>query len=264
MQVLKKESQLRGGYIAASRKRFEGTAAPHIHEFFEIEYIEGGQGRCIVDGRAYEMEAGTLFLLTPANTHAVKESAADIVNVMFRCDYADPAFSAPLLCPPSPLFLIPTQDRPLVQALLGELVKIHKTDTDFARALLGCLLRKLSSYSTVRAEDNLPYINRSLLYITENFRKGVTLDSVAAHLALCPTYLSELFTKTLGISFKAYLDRIRFSCAQNLLAFTDLPVCEIPTMVGFGDYANFSRRFKQIFGMTPGDYRKRENGMGKQ
>lgn len=258
MQVLNKESLLRGGYIAATRKHFEGTAAPHIHEFFEIEYIEGGQGQCIVDGRTYDMESGTLFLLTPANTHAVKTPSADIINVMFRCDYADPAFSTPLLCSPSPLFLIPAQDRPLVQALLDELVKIHKTDTDFARALLGCLLRKLSSYSNVRTEENLPYINRSLLYITENFRKGVTLDSVADHLALCPTYLSELFTKTLGISFKTYLDRIRFSCAQNLLAFTDLPICDIPAMVGFGDYANFSRRFKKSFGITPGEYRKRK------
>lgn len=263
MNVLKKESQLLGNFISASHKHFVGNASPHIHDFFEIEYVVGGTGRCIVDGRVYPMEEGMLFLLTPANTHTVQDADAHLINVMFRCDYADPAFSAPLLCTPSPLFALPEADRALASALLTELVNVHKDSPDFARALLGCLLRKMATYPSVPVEDRLPYISRSLLYITENFRNGVTLESTAAHLALCPTYLSELFTKELGMSFKNYLDRIRFSCAQNLLAFTDQPICEIPTMVGFGDYANFSRRFKQTFGMTPGDYRKQESGKGK-
>ena len=263
MDVLKKEAQISNGYIAASRKHCIGNTKPHIHDFFEIEYIISGTGRCIVDGREYPMPEGALIMMTPANTHTVFDADADMINLMFRCNYADPAFSTPLLCPPSPLLTVLPQDRPLVQALLTELVAVHNTSPDFARSLLGCLLHKLSANSAATVGDRLPYINRSLLYITENFRSGVTLESTAEHLALCPTYLSELFTRELGVSFKAYLDRIRFSCAQNLLAFSDLPICQIPFMVGFGDYANFSRRFRQLFGMTPGDYRKRENGTEK-
>ena len=56
--------------------------------------------------------------------------------------------------------------------------------------------------------------------------------------------------------FKEALDELRFSYAQKLLVFTELSVKEIQFRSGFYDYANFARRFRQKYGITPTQYRK--------
>ena len=265
MQLLTKEKQIANSVISASRKHFCGCANTHVHEFFEIEYVISGSGSCLIDGCTYDMEAGTLFLLTPANTHTVRDADAELINVMFRCDHALPSLALPTLYAPiSPRFSLAATDRPLVLALLSELVAMHSDNLEYAQTLLSCLLQKLSFYPQKDETAPLPYIQRAYLYMTEHFKNGITLESTAAHLGLSSTYLSELFAQQTGISFKTYLDRIRFSHARNLLAFTDMPICAIPAHCGFGDYANFSRRFKSLLGMTPGDYRQKHKIARKQ
>ncbi len=247
-----------GGVISASRKHFLGDASTHLHEFFEIEYVIDGSGRCIIDGKEYEMKKNTLFMLSPANTHEIQSSDADLINVMFICDRKESFFSRWLLNPNHSLCLeLDISNGSLVYSLLSELVNVHTDDVEYALLLLECVLRKLERIESQGEPAVLPHVQRAILYVTENFRKGITLSQAAAHLGLSAPYLSDLFVKYTGLNFKAYLDNVRFSHAKNLLTFTDLPVSEIYRSAGFSDYANFSRRFKSICGMTPTEYRKR-------
>ena len=92
MVIPKKQQQIGDGLLSASRKHFSGRAMAHIHEFFEIELVLSGSGTCVIDGNTYPMRQGSLFLLTPANTHAVQDADAELINVMFQCDYNGNAF----------------------------------------------------------------------------------------------------------------------------------------------------------------------------
>ena len=255
MIVIKENTAIDNGFITASQKRFVGNARTHVHEFFEIEYIIDGSGICKIDGIEYPMRAGTLFLLDPSNTHEIISADAELINVMFKCEYDNDIFILPSLR--SPMVELTERDSAFISALLNEMISVYEKDIGFARLLLKCVTQKLNSYPSAEAPTSLPYIQHTLLYITENFRYGITLESAAAHLGLCPTYLSELFAKQMGKTFKNYLDNVRFSYAKNLLSFTNLPICDVHRYAGFGDYANFSRRFKKLFGMTPTEYRKK-------
>ena len=106
-----------------------------------------------------------------------------------------------------------------------------------------------------KADDLPPYTRRAILFIMNNFRRGITLEEVARHLGLSTAYFSDLFQKQVGRSFKAYLDDLRFSYAENLLMLSDLPVGCVFAEAGFRDYANFARRFKARHGSTPKEYR---------
>ena len=258
MHILTRHSSIPNDFIAASRKRISGNSSPHVHEFFEIEYAISGSGICVIDGREYPISAGSLFLLSPVNTHEIRSADAEIYNVMFRCEDGEGFFAYPILfSAASSFFPLSEEDGELVSRLFGELVAVHGSDLPYARLLLGCILGKLSRLGETGERAPLPYIRRAYLYIAENFRGGVTLTDTAAHLGLTPTYFSALFARETGMSFKAYLDGVRFSYAKNLLAFTELPVSEIHRASGFSDYANFSRRFRLSFGMTPVEYRRR-------
>lgn len=257
LHILTQKKEIPNDFLTASEKHFIGNASPHIHEFFELEYIIDGEGVCEIDGVPHPIRAGHLFLINPANTHAIRDADATLINIMFRCDYGDNAFSLPLFAP-SPLFALSEKDAQLVLSMLRELVAVYSHDIRYARLLLACVLQKLSHGLDVPERTPLPYVQDALLFVTERFRDGITLESTAAHLGLSPTYLSDLFVKRTGINFKTYLDNIRFAHAKNLLAFTALPVTVISERAGFGDYANFSRRFRKRFGMTPMEYRTRQ------
>ena len=139
--------------------------------------------------------------------------------------------------------------------LLSELTEAHKTDLRYALLLLRCVLCKLAALAEGRQTALPTYVQRGILYILEHFQKGVTLEETARHLGLSGAYFSDIFAQQMGQSFKNYLDGIRFSYAKNLLAFTDVPIGEVFARAGFSDYANFARRFKAAFGMTPTAYR---------
>ena len=258
MVILKKQQQIGSGLLSASRKHFSGRAEAHVHEFFEIELVLSGSGTCVIDGNAYPMQQGSLFLLTPANTHAVQDADAELINVMFQCDYNGNAFSTVLSgALSSPLFLLEPQEYELMVTFFAELIRVQESNPHYARTLLDCALQRLAEHPRAANDTVLPYIQHALLYITEHFRDGITLADTAAHIGLSATYFSELFAAETGTPFKAYLDNLRFSHAKNLLAFTDIPICRIHEYAGFGDYANFSRRFRRLMGGTPGEYRKK-------
>ena len=260
MVVLKQKKRIPNDFLSASVKNFVGKSSTHVHEFFEIEYIISGKGTCIIDGKEYPMRAGTLFFLSPVNTHAVRDADAELINVMFRLEYStDLPMLSLFTVFHTPCFLLDVRDRALLHAELAEIVDTHEGNIRYARRLLECVLEKLRLLSAPEKEHaTLPYIRHAILYATEHFREDLSLERTAASLGLSPTYFSELFSREVGISFKQYLDNLRFSHAKELLSFTDLPVSEVHRLSGFTDYANFSRRFKSAFGMTPTDYRRKQ------
>lgn len=258
MWIITKKDSIPNEFIAASRKTFAKSVKAHGHDFFEIELIISGSGSYIIDGKHYDIKPKTLFLMNPAQIHTV-DADMELINVMFQCEYDGDFFAFPLTGGThSPMFHLTDEEYDFLLALLSELITVHKTDCRYAMLLLRCVLRKLMSLlPTDAAESHPPYIQQTILYMLENFRTGITLESTADHLGLSKAYLSDCFSKQLGVNFKTYLDDIRFSYAKNLLAFTTLPVGEIHERSGFHDYANFTRRFKQKYGCSPGEYRKK-------
>ena len=253
MRILDKEKHIPQNLLSASRKRFSGNCSPHGHDFFEIEYILSGNGTYQIDGRTYPMKQGTLILLSPANIHAVVNAEVEMFNVMFTCEPSEAVLR--LLSGGATLLKLEEGDRAFAEPLLTELVTAQERDRRYALLLLQCLLQKLALLAPTPPSPMPLYTNRAILYLLNGFRRGITLEETARHLGLSSAYFSDLFFKQTGKNFKAYLDDLRFTYAENLLLLTDLPVCEIHTASGFADYANFARRFKMRHGISPTDYR---------
>ena len=144
----------------------------------------------------------------------------------------------------------------MIREMMKEIYLTHKKDSTYAMMVLHCVLHKIYTRNANETRDVLPTVQNIIAYVLENFRKNITLEGTATHFGFSAPYLSDLFLQQTGRHFKEYLDSIRFSHAQNLLAFTDLPICEVNDCSGFSDYSNFARRFKERTGMTPTEYRK--------
>lgn len=247
------------GSISASEKDIQQTADllayAHAHEFFEMELFLSGEGVNIVNGVSHPIQPGMLFLLTPAHIHSVYSKEAHLINVMFLGDTANALTELSLQ--DTPVFRLTEEESAFLQTLLREIVAVHETDAAYASHLLHCALEKLArSQQSVRS-DATPLVQQAMVYMLENFRTDLTAEQVAHHVGLSRAYFSDLFRRETHVSFKEYLDSLRFSYACTQLAFSSQPVHLIAESAGFGDYANFARRFKARFNCTPREWRKR-------
>ncbi|MGL5693009.1 MAG: helix-turn-helix domain-containing protein, partial [Peptostreptococcaceae bacterium] len=69
-------------------------------------------------------------------------------------------------------------------------------------------------------------------------------------------YLGQLFQKETGILFSDYINNFRVNKAKLLLSETTLKASDIGEKVGYTNKNYFYRKFKNIVGITPSEYRK--------
>ena len=102
---------------------------------------------------------------------------------------------------------------------------------------------------------NSEIIKKAMLYISDHFNTPLTLEEVAAHVHLHPSYFSTLFKNSTGSAFKEYLNMVRIEESKRLLANTDFSIIDIAVATGFEDQSYFSKVFKKYTGLTPKQYR---------
>ena len=98
-----------------------------------------------------------------------------------------------------------------------------------------------------------------IIIIQSNYDKAITLQDLSKYLFLSMSYLSRYFKKNYGINFLDYLNSVRIHHAVESLLFTDLTITRIAVENGFANSAVFSKKFKEIYQVSPSQYR---NTMG--
>jgi len=84
---------------------------------------------------------------------------------------------------------------------------------------------------------------------------NVNLAVTASALRMSAVYLGRIFKKATGLSFNAYLTKVRLEEAARRLQETDDKVETISTDVGISNTRFFVMKFKEAYGMTPSGYR---------
>jgi AraC-like DNA-binding protein len=82
-----------------------------------------------------------------------------------------------------------------------------------------------------------------------------SVEKIARATRVSPNHLSTLFSKHLGQTFQDFLGNQRILLARKLLGDPTFGIAEVAYRSGFADAAYFSRRFKQVTGSTPTEYR---------
>lgn len=102
-------------------------------------------------------------------------------------------------------------------------------------------------------------INKMIKYINKNFKRKITLDKLSKESGYNSSYVSQLFKSYLGINFYEYLTRIRLREATLELSKSEKKILDIALEYGFPDIKAFTVAFKESFGKSPTEYRKKLN-----
>ena len=96
---------------------------------------------------------------------------------------------------------------------------------------------------------------RSVYCIKLHYAEDLALTDVARYANVNPNYLSGAFQKEMGVSLREYITGERMKAAKALLEQGELRVQDVAERVEVHDVKYFSRLFKKVVGMTPGEYR---------
>lgn len=100
---------------------------------------------------------------------------------------------------------------------------------------------------------------KAISYISKNFAgPDFSVSSISNHLGISSSYLSHLFKEQQEITITDYIKLYKLALAKKMLTETDNSLEKIIPLLGFYDCSSFIRMFKQMEGMTPGEYRKRK------
>jgi AraC-like DNA-binding protein len=142
-------------------------------------------------------------------------------------------------------FLIEGTLKPLIELIKAEVAR--NPNSDSLRYLYYYLYDKL-------VEANVP---KSLQHIREHFGESISIQDLAKLENYNPSYFTDWFKRSFGVSPSSYLRDFRIGKAKELLLTTHYKLIEIAMQVGYNSNASFSRAFKEATGMSPIAYRSR-------
>lgn len=97
-------------------------------------------------------------------------------------------------------------------------------------------------------------------YVEKNYMLDITVKDLSDEFFYSPNYLNGLFKKKVGKSIPDYITEIRINTARELLVKSSMKIYEIVEVVGYKRASHFNSIFKRYVGVTPKEYRGKDNG----
>lgn len=123
-------------------------------------------------------------------------------------------------------------------------------------SLLTLIMSKSWNPSKAQSAPKRSELSSIKAWLDNNYTAKISLDDLAAQFYIDKYYLSKIFKEKYGITINAYVSQKRITAAKQLLRFSDKTIEQIGCEVGITDTNYFTRLFRKIEGITPGEYRK--------
>jgi AraC family transcriptional regulator len=101
-----------------------------------------------------------------------------------------------------------------------------------------------------------PKLEKIVRYIEDHLDAELMLDDLAAVVHLSPYHFARLFKNRMGQPPRQYVIARRIDRGKELLRDPDgMPLADVAAEVGFANQSHFTRHFKRLVGVTPGQFR---------
>ncbi len=224
----------------------------HCHGQFEVIGVIAGDITVILEGKQYRLAANQCAIIPPLVYHTVaanRNGEYRRITVLFDAAAFPEALRARFM---------PHNGNPTIFNFikLEELKKICESGDDGFYAPLADSLMVQMLYESITGGilGNAPYVDESLSrilnYIESNICKKISLNDVAANVALSKSALCHLFAEKMQISPKQYILRKKLALADKLIRDGAQPTL-VAIQLGYENYSDFYRIYRKHLGRTP-------------
>ena len=237
---------------------------PHLHNDLELFLVTSGSYLVTVGEVSEELTENTFAVIFPNTIHSYQCQQPQSQFSMVICSSAllgDALSRLTRFYPRSPFLRGEDLHPDIPYAMHGLYVQAcTEPDREIYRALIRLILARCFSRMELEAlkEPRSTDLTGSLVhYLSQNFQKPLSLDTVARDLGVSKYHLSHVFSSRLHTSFPEYVNFLRLNLAQELLLTTDESILDVGLACGFSSQRTFNRAFQAHFGMSPRQYRDR-------
>ena len=233
------------------------TASPilgvgiHTHQYWELILNLTGTHKTYLGNEIKLITPGNVLIVPPGVPHNGEPDIpqervpyTDIYIAVDRLDY-------------DAQFIVHDQDGCLSE--LFEMTRKVVTEGEYnwqniAHSLVRTILQFIDKYREQVWKHSFVADFKNFLYCHLS-DTGLDVTAEIKKTGYNPDYFRRSFVAELGMTSLEYLTKLRIEEAEKLLSQTFLPICEVAIQCGFSDSFYFSRRFKQLTGSTPREYR---------
>jgi len=249
----------------------------HAHDDYELHLIVATKGKVFIGDYIGSFSPGQLILVGPRLPHnwvcQNDQESVEVRDMIVRFDHE--SFSEGMKIIPEFGELLPLLARAksgieFLNFDLTQMIDLFKNIRDVQGLnklmLTLSLLDKLANSHEYRLLSTVQIdlksnealqgkINTVVDYVTQNYSQDISLSNMAQLIGMSDSHFSRFFKKATGNRFIEFVNRVRISRACNLLTESDLQIAVICFQVGFNNIANFNRRFQELKGVTPREFR---------
>ena len=94
-------------------------------------------------------------------------------------------------------------------------------------------------------------------YILENYDNDLSIQKIADHVFITPTYLCHLYKTKTGRTINQFILEVKMNKSRKLITETNMKIKEISEKMGYSNQNYFTRTFTKYFGVTPSTFRNK-------
>ncbi len=256
----------------------------HWHNDIEVLFVLKGKVCVNLNDSKYIMEKGDILLINPNQAHFFEDIEEENLilliqfspeimnnigepgkrNIVFKCNTMTSDITQ------KEAF---TKLRPLL-AHIGYEIYTERNGYEYfiiskLYEIIGILHRNFTyeiNFDEIKSSENnnLKRLKGIIEYIEDNYAKDISLSNVANSVHMSKSYLSHFLKGAIGISFKTYLDIVRFHKSAELLRTSDYSIMEVAIECGFNNKQPMYRLYKKNINMTPSEYRDKHSNLSKK
>lgn len=250
----------------------------HYHDFYKIIIFISGNVTYLIEGKTYRLKPWDILFVSSSEIHkpvinvdAIYERMVIWIKPSFLKNYSSNDCTL-MECfdkagaQKSNLLRLGTELPKNIKYLLTELEESSKSGEYGSHILKNALLVELMvrlnrlylKYPQLNSGIDIEFdkqIDAVLEYINSNLGSDLSIDNLSSRFFMSKYYLMHKFKLKTGFSIHSYIIQKKLIYA-DLLIKEGKSITEASIESGFGDYSNFVRTFKKMFGVSPRKYYK--------
>lgn len=251
----------------------------HWHHELEFMYVAEGTAFCLIGTDKIQIEKGNGLFINSGVLHRFEAKGKTVIpNMVFSPGLLAPEESsiyekyiAPIL-QSAVTYQIFTPQTDWQDNILKIMARIFSLQAPFPAnelqtvqfllqiwdILFSHLDLSAGSLDNQRLNYRQARLQTMIQFIHDHYAQELTLEEIAASVSISKNSALNIFNTYIHITPIAYLIQYRLAKAAELLRTTEKSIASVAKEAGIADTGYFCRKFKQIYGMTPKEYRHKK------
>ena len=222
----------------------------HTHKYCEIITYFNGNGTLFVNGEKYPVESGCIAVIPSGNSHG-SISHNNLNSIYIAGDFGyDFTFTHPIIIKDTP----EKEGTCLVNIIYNNRYGDKEYLYSLCNAYVNFIIKNLNF-----EDDITQAVGDIARNIEKNFHDyNIKLNDYLLKSGYAEDYVRAHFKRVMGKTPNEYLTEIRIKHALKLIDVyaNTMQLFEIAERCGYNDYIYFSRKFKQVLGVSPQTYKR--------